>query len=608
MKKFISIFMCIAMTTAVYAEDYDYGKVSSSSFYFYDANMCGGDVSENSKETWRGDCHRLDMAVPLDSSHTDLSDSFINEHRAALDSDGDGKIDVSGGYHDAGDHVKFGLPEMYAAATLQWAKYEFGDTIKANGDMAHMDTILKGFTDYIKKCTIMENGKVIAFCTQVGEGQSDHDYWGAPENQTTERKVHFATNDSYATDVLSQAAAAMAADYVNTKNEESLTYAKAIYAFAKESNYGMCTDYSSSGGDFYRSTTCDDDIAMAEAWLYAATGEQGYLSDAQKRLEQGVYSAPYWIYSWDNTWLGSIAVLAEKTGNETYWNAVKQTLDNFKNNYNTSEGYACIDNWGSARYNANAQFVALVYAKHKNDTFYAQWAKGQMDYLLGDNSRNLCYVTGVSENSVKHPHHRAVSGFYDANDNSDHKYTLRGALVGGPDKNGNFEDRTGNYQYMEVAIDYNAGFVGACAGLDYFYGKAEESTTITTTESTTETTTVTTTESTTESTTVTKSESTTESTTATTENTTGITTDEPVLLYGDASNNGMLTSDDAAAVLAKTLNSAFQTEVEKNLPFAYAFEVLDVTDDNIISSNDAASILNKVLNSEFVFEAEKNKK
>ena len=471
MKKFVAAFMCLLMTTTVYAGDYDYGKVSSASFYFYDANMCGTDVKERSQESWRENCHTADMSVSLDSTHTDLTDSFINAHRGALDSDGDGKIDLSGGYHDAGDHVKFGLPQMYTAVTLQWAKYEFGDTIRANGDMSHMDEILSRFTEYIKKCTFMENGKVIAFCTQVGEGESDHSYWGAPENQTTERKAHFATADTYASDILSQATAAMAADYVNTKNEDSLKYAKAIYAFAAENTHkGMCSDYSSTGTQFYNSTTYEDDMAMAEAWLYVATGENSYLQSAQNRLNQGMYAAPYWVYSWDNTWQGSVLLLAEKTGNEGYWNSIKESVNKFKSNYNSSDGYMCMNDWGSARYNANGQFIALVYAKHKNDTSAADWAKGQMDYLLGNNSKNICYVTGISDNSVKHPHHRAASGLYDANDNSDHKYTLRGALVGGPDKSGNFEDRTGNYQYTEVAIDYNAGFVGACAGLDYFYG------------------------------------------------------------------------------------------------------------------------------------------
>ncbi len=40
-----------------------------------------------------------------------------------LDPDGDGTIDLSGGYHDAGDHVKFGLPGTFAGSTSRMGIY-----------------------------------------------------------------------------------------------------------------------------------------------------------------------------------------------------------------------------------------------------------------------------------------------------------------------------------------------------------------------------------------------------------------------------------------------------------------------------------------------------
>ena len=56
----------------------DYAKLLQYSLYFYDANMCGDQVEEAGKLSWRSDCHTSDS--------------------------------VTGGFHDAGDHVKFGLP------------------------------------------------------------------------------------------------------------------------------------------------------------------------------------------------------------------------------------------------------------------------------------------------------------------------------------------------------------------------------------------------------------------------------------------------------------------------------------------------------------------
>ena len=105
----------------------------------------------------------------------------------------------------------------------------------------------------------------------------------------------------------------------------------------------------------------------------------------------------------------------------------------------------------------------------------AEWAKGQMIYIMGDNPLNRSYIVGYSDNHVEHPHHRAAHGSLknDMNIPSEHKHTLWGALAGGPDGNDYHEDITTDYSYNEVAIDYNAAFVGACAGLYDFFGRTE---------------------------------------------------------------------------------------------------------------------------------------
>ena len=96
--------------------DANFAKALQYSIYFYDANMCGTEVSENNEYSWRGDCHTQDATLPLNSKYTNMSDSFIAAHKDILDPDGDGTVDVAGGFHDAGDHVKFGLPEAYILA------------------------------------------------------------------------------------------------------------------------------------------------------------------------------------------------------------------------------------------------------------------------------------------------------------------------------------------------------------------------------------------------------------------------------------------------------------------------------------------------------------
>ena len=114
---------------------------------FYDANKCGDEVADDGYYTWRGNCHVKDGMIPLvpmqslgggkaneDSGKgdggasaaeglyvgTNMSQEFIDANKKYLDPDGDGCVDLTGGWHDAGDHVKFGLPGSYSASTVGW--------------------------------------------------------------------------------------------------------------------------------------------------------------------------------------------------------------------------------------------------------------------------------------------------------------------------------------------------------------------------------------------------------------------------------------------------------------------------------------------------------
>ena len=91
---------------------------------------------------------------------------------------------------------------------------------------------------------------------------------------------------------------------------------------------------------------------------------------------------------------------------------------------------------------------------------------------MGKNPMNRPYIVGWSPTAASHPHHRAAHGSKDLNMDhpADQVHVLWGALVGGPDSNDWHRDITKDYVYNEVAVDYNAAVVGACAGLYHFFG------------------------------------------------------------------------------------------------------------------------------------------
>ena len=87
-------------TRAASAEEYphNYAELLQKSLLFYEAQRSGR-LPENSRLNWRGD--------------------------SGLEDGKDVGLDLTGGWYDAGDHVKFGLPMAYSAAILSWSVYVF---------------------------------------------------------------------------------------------------------------------------------------------------------------------------------------------------------------------------------------------------------------------------------------------------------------------------------------------------------------------------------------------------------------------------------------------------------------------------------------------------
>lgn len=519
LQKTISFATTVAITatlftgTGVYAASstppFNYAEALQKSLYFYDAEKCGPGITGGKLE-WRGDCHVEDSQVPLipknkDSVGTNLSQAFIDKNRAVLDPDGDGTLDLHGGFHDAGDHVKFGLPQSYTISTLGWGFYEFRDSFKQINEEEHMIDILKWGNDYLLRSTFLDkNGEVVAFCYQVGEGNIDHNWWQPPElnqKEKVQRPAYFATSENPASDQCSGAAAALAVNYLNFKDTEPayakkcLDTAKALYKFAVK--YRGC-GYS---GGFYNSSYDDDEMSWAAVWLNIATGDQAYINDITAVGSDGRYTgylkkiinAPednwqnIWVHSWDTVWGGVFAKLAPITNTQRDWYFFRWNLEYWSGIQHenpsdgtfmagTPAGFKVINTWGSARYNAAAQLCAVVYTKYAGKQDVSDWAKTQMDYILGDNPMGRSYEVGYSDISAKHPHHRAAHGSKTLSmlDPKEHRHTLWGALVGGPDATDKHVDETTDFVYNEVAIDYNAGFVGALAGLYKYYGQGQK--------------------------------------------------------------------------------------------------------------------------------------
>lgn len=429
--------------------DYNFAKLLQYSLYFYDANMCGNKVSETSLYSkdlyngWRGNCH--------------VNDKFTYNGK---------QYSAVGGYHDAGDHVKFGLPMAQAMTALGIGYHEFGEAFDELGQTQHLKKIVDYYCTYVKSCTVLNSSgtQAEAFCYQVGDGGADHKNWTAPEveneSNTNRTNTLIATSSNPATDIVSGTAAALALNYMNFKNPNDLAYAKALFEFAKNTSGKKVAD---CPGGFYTSSKWEDEYCLAAALLYDITKDETYATEYRNNNNNsGNVSKPY---DWDNAY--QAAAFYAPGGS-----AQLQEMQNWFNgiaNANKTQ-YYCSSQWGSARYNCNVQLMMLLYDKIQNTDTYDAWCRYQMSIILGNNAKKRNLVCGYNTNSPKKPHHRAASGYSgwdEYNSDATEKYTLYGALCGGPSSNDftTYNDSVRDSTTNEVTLDYNAGLVGAAAAL-----------------------------------------------------------------------------------------------------------------------------------------------
>lgn len=416
----------------------DYAVAFKDALWFYDANKCGPDVAKDNVFSWRSACHTNDG-------------KFVG-------------ADLTGGFHDCGDHIKFGITNGYASSILGWSLYEFKDAYDGAGLTNKVLSTLKYFTDYIIKSRV----SATKYYYHVG-APSDHDYWGPPEKQPGDRdKVYYVDSSNPASDVCGLYSGALSLMYLNYKDIDS-TYAnkclelsKELYALGK--NKGTC-----KADGFYTSTSGDDDMAWAASWLYVIEKKDSYLTDINSLLSS---PGTNWAICWNDMKLAAAYVVGSVTGQAKYKDAVTSNLNYWQNSIpKTPGGAKFLTEWGMLRYSASASMLALLQYKLTNDEKLKTFAKSQIDYILGNNPANMSYMIGFGSKWPQHPHHRAAQGTMGWGDwKSPAKNTLTGALVGGPDMSDNYTDQVDKYQASEVGIDYNAGLVAALAGMTKYYG------------------------------------------------------------------------------------------------------------------------------------------
>ncbi|WP_285632645.1 glycoside hydrolase family 9 protein [Lentzea sp. NBRC 102530] len=448
------------------APAFNYGEALQKSVWFYDAQRSGVLPSTN-RVSWRGDSAVRDGA--------------------------DVGLDLSGGFYDAGDHVKFGLPFAFSVSMLAWGAVENRAAYANSGQLPHLLANLRHGTDWIIKAHPSPN----VVYGQVGAGNPDHAWWGSAEVMPMARPSYKVDSSCPGSDLAGEYAAAMASASMVFKDTDPsyastlLTHAKQLYTFADtyRGKYSSCITDAAS---FYNSWSgYQDELVWGAIWLHRATGDASYLAKAKTEYTklgtepQSSERSYKWTIAWDDKSYGAYVLMAKLTGEQTYVTDANRWLDFWTTGYNGNRvryspgGQAVLDSWGSLRYAANTAFAALTYSDWLSTRdsararTYHDFGVRQINYALGDNPRGASYVVGFGVNPPRNPHHRGAHGSWadSIQEPATSRHVLYGALVGGPSTNNDaYTDSRSDYVMNEVALDYNAGFTGALARLYGEYG------------------------------------------------------------------------------------------------------------------------------------------
>lgn len=438
----------------------NYGEALQKSIMFYEFQR-SGKLPEDKRDNWRAD--------------------------SAMDDGKDVGLDLTGGWYDAGDHVKFNLPMAYTSTMLAWSLYEDKDAYEESGQTKYMMDAIRWANDYFIKCHPEKD----VYYYQVGDSGADHKWWGPSEVMQMDRPSYKVDKENPGSCVCGEGAASLAAASIIFKDtdaeysETCLQHAKDLFEFADESKSDK--GYTEANGYYSVSSGFWDELSWAATWLYMATNDKSYLDKAEGYVEewgveQQTSTIGYrWAQCWDDVHYGTQILLAKLTNKDIYKESAERNLDYWTNGYDgnrvqyTPKGLAWLSSWGSLRYATTQAFLAGVYSDWEGCTSskvstYKDFMESQINYALGSTGRS--FEVGFGTNAPKNPHHRDAQAAWGDNRVTPNyeRHVLYGALVGGPSADDSYVDDVEDFTHNEVACDYNAGFVGALAKMYKNYG------------------------------------------------------------------------------------------------------------------------------------------
>lgn len=358
--------------------------------------------------------------------------------KAVLYQDGAKEIDTTGGWHDAGDYGKYIVPTAVTASHLMLA-YEFypesfgnSESIPESGN--HLPDILDeakyGIAWMLKMQEPVSGGvyhKVTSkdFPDSMTMPQEDLDLQYVMPISTT------ATADFAAATAL---AARIFGEFDPSFSQKCLEASKRAWGWlqANKNFVAFKNPQDMSTGEYGDDDSGADEITWAAAELFRTTGEKAYNDYFMQNYKSNGFGLGWQSVSGFAAiaYLFNDSTLVDGKKSEEIRSGWLAKADMFVSTAK-NDGYLLAMhkmeyNWGSNMNVTNHAIHLLVADKLNNSPEYTETAENCAHYLLGRNTLDQSYITGLGSKQVMQPAHRPSMGDGAAK-------PVPGLVVGGPD-------------------------------------------------------------------------------------------------------------------------------------------------------------------------------
>ena len=398
---------------------FDFSEVKSDGEYFIEINGNRSNKFSISQNVYDGIVDSLLLFLKVQRcgpTNPILRDEchLYDSPRLVGDPNFTGAVDVTGGWHDAGDYIKFLNTTAVTTYMLLFA-YEY------DNERFGFDNDNSGAPDILEEAKIgldwmlRANYQNQALINQVQDKRDHTVGWRLPSDDTLrfDRPAYVGMGKNLV-GIFSAVMALGSKIWKEKFYDEAFSSQLLAAALNIYSIRNSVPNLDSTNSGMYQDSRFWGKLALGAVELYNRTKRKGFLNDA---IVYGDSAKSDFWWSWGD--INGLAHFRIAQHNRRFINYLEKNLIHFDENMRQSiYGEGAAFSWGTTTTFLGIGLKAILFKKLTGSDRYDNLLASQRDYVLGKNPWGISFIYNIGENHTKNFHHQVA-------------YFLNGYLPGG---------------------------------------------------------------------------------------------------------------------------------------------------------------------------------